>query len=48
MFNEKALCALGNGVVTTGKLSKQGIEKALVALRRFRVMMEILGVTESM
>jgi exopolyphosphatase/guanosine-5'-triphosphate,3'-diphosphate pyrophosphatase len=46
MFNEKALCALGNGVVTTGKLSKQGIEKALVALRRFRVMMEILGVTK--
>src|ERR1700722_6969963 len=46
MFNEKALCALGNGVVTTGKLSKQGMEKALVALRRFRVMMQILGVTK--
>jgi exopolyphosphatase/guanosine-5'-triphosphate,3'-diphosphate pyrophosphatase len=45
MFNEKALCALGNGVVTTGKLSKPGIEKALVALRRFRVMTEILGIT---
>ncbi|MGD0633311.1 MAG: Ppx/GppA family phosphatase [Beijerinckiaceae bacterium] len=46
MFNEKALCALGNGVVTTGKLSKPGIEKALVALRRFRVMTEILGITQ--
>ena len=45
MFNEKALCALGNGVVTTGKLPRQGMDKALVALRRYRVMMEILGVT---
>lgn len=45
MFNEKALCALGNGVVTTGKLPKQGIEKALVALKRFRVMTEIMGIT---
>ena len=44
MFNEKASCALGNGVVTTGKLSKQGIDKALVALRRFRAMTEIMGV----
>ena len=46
MFNEKALCALGNGVLTTGKLSKPGIEKALVALRRFEVMMGILGVAQ--
>ncbi|MDR3461773.1 MAG: Ppx/GppA family phosphatase [Beijerinckiaceae bacterium] len=46
MFNEKALCALGNGVVTTGKLSKPGIEKALVALRRFKVMADILGVAQ--
>ncbi|WP_158812028.1 Ppx/GppA phosphatase family protein [Beijerinckia sp. L45] len=45
MFNEKALCALGNGVLTTGKLAKQGIEKALVALRRFRVLSELMGIT---
>ena len=46
IFNEKALCALGNGVVTTGKLPKGGMEKALAALRRFRVLNEIMGVSE--
>lgn len=45
-FNEKSLCALGNGVFTTGKLSKGGIEKALVALRRFRVLTEIMGIAD--
>ena len=45
-FNEKSLCALGNGVVTTGKLSKSGVDKALVALRRFRVLTEILGIDD--
>ena len=45
-FNEKSLCALGNGVVTTGKLAKSGVEKALVALRRFRVLIEILGIED--
>ena len=46
MFNEKALCALGNGVLTSGKLSKQGIDKALVALRRFRVLATIMGIAD--
>lgn len=45
-FNEKSLCALGNGVVTTGKLSKQGIDKALVALRRFRLLTRIMGIED--
>ena len=45
-FNEKSLCALGNGVVTTGELSKPGIEKALVALRRFRVLLRVMGITD--
>ena len=45
-FNEKALCALGNGVVTTGKLAKSGVEKALNALRRFRALTEILGIED--
>lgn len=44
MFNEKALCALGNGVVLTGQLPKQGIDKALAALRRFRLIIDILGI----
>ncbi len=45
-FNEKSLCALGNGVVSTGKLSKGGVEKALTALRRFRVLTELMGIAE--
>ena len=45
-FNEKALCALGNGVVTTGKLSKPGIEKALSALKRFRVLTQLMGIED--
>jgi exopolyphosphatase/guanosine-5'-triphosphate,3'-diphosphate pyrophosphatase len=44
LFNEKSLCALGNGVTLTGKLPKQGVEKALVALRRFRLLIEIIGI----
>ena len=45
-FNEKSLCALGHGVFTTGKLSKSGMDKALVALRRFRVLTEIMGIAD--
>jgi exopolyphosphatase/guanosine-5'-triphosphate,3'-diphosphate pyrophosphatase len=45
-FNEKSLCALGNGVSLTGKLPKQGVEKALVALRRFRLLIDIMGIDD--
>ena len=45
-FNEKSLCALGNGVITTGKLSKSGVEKALIALKRFRALVEIMGIED--
>ena len=45
-FNEKSLCALGTGVFSTGKLPKQGIDKALVALRRFRVLTRIMGIED--
>ncbi|MCI0466206.1 MAG: Ppx/GppA family phosphatase [Beijerinckiaceae bacterium] len=44
IFNEKSLCALGTGVATTGRLPAAGVEKALAALRRFRVLGEIMGV----
>jgi exopolyphosphatase/guanosine-5'-triphosphate,3'-diphosphate pyrophosphatase len=44
IFNEKSLCALGKGVATTCRLPKAGVEKALAALRRFRVLSEIMGV----
>ncbi len=48
IFNEKAMCALGKGVVTSGRLSEDGVDKALRALRRFRALcetMEIANVT---
>jgi exopolyphosphatase / guanosine-5'-triphosphate,3'-diphosphate pyrophosphatase len=44
IFNEKSLCALGKGVATTGRRPKAGVETALAALRRFRVLSEIMGV----
>ncbi len=43
-FNEKSLCALGHGVYSTGKLSKQGVDKALAALRRFRALIRIMQI----
>jgi exopolyphosphatase/guanosine-5'-triphosphate,3'-diphosphate pyrophosphatase len=46
IFNEKSLCALGHGVLTTGKLPKQGIEKALAALRRFRVLIDMMEASD--
>ena len=45
-FNEKSLCGLGNGVVSTGRLSASGIDKALAALRRFRVLTHIMGIED--
>ena len=45
VFNEKSLCALGTGVATTGRLPAAGVEKALAALRRFRVLSDVLGVS---
>lgn len=46
IFNEKSLCALGDGVATTGRLHADGMKKAHAALRRFRVLSDILGVGE--
>ena len=46
IFNEKSMCALGNGVMTSGKLPKQGMDKALIALRRFRTLIDIMGIKD--
>lgn len=43
-FNEKALCALGDGVADTGKLGKQNMKQALAALKRFRLIANQIGV----
>jgi exopolyphosphatase/guanosine-5'-triphosphate,3'-diphosphate pyrophosphatase len=46
IFNEKAMCALGKGVVTTGRLPEEGVEKALKALKRYRALCETMGVLD--
>ncbi|PLX34040.1 MAG: exopolyphosphatase [Hyphomicrobiales bacterium] len=43
-FNEKALCALGDGVADTGKLGKQNMKQAIAALKRFRLIANQIGV----
>jgi len=46
IFNEKAMCAIGHGVATTGRLSAGGVEKALAAMRRFRALIQIMDVED--
>ena len=36
LFNEKALCALGSGLLETGRLGDDAIENALAAIHRFK------------
>ena len=43
IFNEKVLAGLGRGVQTTGHLPAEGIERALAALRRIRVLAHNMG-----
>jgi exopolyphosphatase/guanosine-5'-triphosphate,3'-diphosphate pyrophosphatase len=40
LFNEKILCGLGRSVATSGRLGAESIDRALQALRRFRVINE--------
>lgn len=44
IFNEKVLAGLGRDVLSTGVLPKDGILKALEALKRFRVLVDIMGI----
>ncbi|WP_425532042.1 exopolyphosphatase [Ancylobacter crimeensis] len=44
IFNEKASCGLGRDVATTGRLNADAVQKALVALRRFRALCDQMGV----
>lgn len=46
IFNEKVLCGLGRSIASTGKLDAGGISRALRALRRFRALIEQLGVQQ--
>lgn len=44
LFNEKAICAMGRGLVSTGKLDADGMRMALAALARFKAVSADLGV----
>ena len=46
IFNDKVMCGLGRGVATTGKLSEDGIIRALAALRRFRTLCDYMGIVD--
>jgi len=42
-YNEKIMCALGAGLVQTGRLNPDGKARALAALKRFRLLAEGMG-----
>src|SRR5207249_7587862 len=46
IFNEKVLAGLGREVQTTGLLAADAVEKALAALRRFRMLCERMDVAD--
>src|SRR5579872_6343705 len=40
VYNEKALAGLGRDLPTTGRLSPEGVEVAMTAIRRFRALLD--------
>ncbi|MGE3246751.1 MAG: exopolyphosphatase [Beijerinckiaceae bacterium] len=46
IFNDKAMCGLGRGVATTGKLNEEGVERAIDALHRFRLLCETMRIDD--
>ena len=44
MFNEKSLCGLGRDVAVTGLLPPDGLVQAYAALKRFRVLCDLMKV----
>lgn len=47
IFNEKALCGLGREVRSTGILAQDAVDKALVALRRYRALCRSMRVGQT-
>ncbi|MCA1952174.1 MAG: Ppx/GppA family phosphatase [Hyphomicrobiales bacterium] len=47
MFNEKSLCGLGRQVAVTGLLPRDGIAEAREALKRFRVLCDLMRVEKT-
>ncbi len=46
LYNEKSAAALGRGVAASGKLSEQGIDRALTAIQRFALVTRLMQVGE--
>ncbi len=46
MFNEKVLCGLGKGVATTKLLAPEAMERALAALRCFRILCHNMNIPD--
>jgi len=44
LFNEKVVCGIGRGMVTSGKLNEDGTARALQALARFRTLADGMNV----
>jgi exopolyphosphatase/guanosine-5'-triphosphate,3'-diphosphate pyrophosphatase len=46
-FNEKSLCRLGDGLDKTGELAPEGFRRTVEATRRFRAIVDAMGVTRT-
>jgi exopolyphosphatase/guanosine-5'-triphosphate,3'-diphosphate pyrophosphatase len=46
IFNEKSMAGLGRGLSLTGRLADEAMDKALAALRRFRVLCDTMRVED--
>ena len=46
IYNEKVLCGLGRGVLTSGALDEVAMRRALDALARFRILCRTMGVAQ--
>ncbi|WP_328517731.1 Ppx/GppA phosphatase family protein [Devosia algicola] len=44
LYNEKAACALGRGMATSGKLADDNMERALTAIKRFALVVRLMRV----
>lgn len=46
IFNEKVLCGLGRSLNETGRLDEKGVERAVLALKRFSALIQRMGVAQ--
>jgi len=44
LYNEKSPCALGRGIATTGRLAEANVERALIAIKRFALVAQMMRV----